>query len=90
MVNYHPVVAYTDAQGLVKEFECTIGTNPPLYHVGDEVTVTFVPDKDETARLDEEQNFRVDNLLKIISLLMFGISGLLMLIFVRFLITDYY
>jgi hypothetical protein len=48
------------------------------------VPVVYVPGMDNTARLVEEQAMRVDKIVLMISLLVFGISGLTMVIFLLY------
>jgi hypothetical protein len=83
-ITYHPVIRYTDQSGQEKEFQSHIGRGPARYRVGQEVPVVYVPGMDNTARLVEEQAMRVDKIVLMISLLVFGISGLTMVIFLLY------
>jgi Protein of unknown function (DUF3592) len=41
--SYYPVVTYTDQAGKSARFRDNTGSNPPMYHVGDSVTVLYSP-----------------------------------------------
>ena len=51
-ITYHPVVTFTDAQGKQVTFRDSTGTNPPLYHVGQSVTVMYLPSEVGRAVID--------------------------------------
>ena len=51
-VTYHPVVTFTDARGKAMTFRDSTGTNPPLYHVGQSVTVLYLPAEVRRAVID--------------------------------------
>jgi hypothetical protein len=51
-ITYHPQVCYADARGQTVVFRDPTGTNPPLYHVGQSVTVLYAPDEPATAIID--------------------------------------
>ncbi len=49
---YHPLVCYQDRNGRTVVFRDSTGTNPPLYHVGDTVSVLYPPDEPGRAMID--------------------------------------
>jgi len=49
---YHPVVAYTDQSGRRIVFRDSMGSNPPLYHVGEPVCVLYPPGEPGRAVID--------------------------------------
>lgn len=51
-VTYHPLVAYTDGLGRNVAFKDSTGTNPPMYHVGEAVTVLYLPGETGRAVID--------------------------------------
>jgi len=51
-VTYHPIVAYTDGHGRKVVFRDSTGTNPPMYRVGQAVTVLYAPGEEARAVLD--------------------------------------
>jgi hypothetical protein len=51
-VTYHPIVAYTDGHGRKVVFRDSVGTNPPMYRVGQAVTVLYAPGDEARAVLD--------------------------------------
>lgn len=50
--SYYPVVTYRDAAGAEHRFTGTIGSNPPGYRRGDEVSVRYDPAAPEEAVID--------------------------------------
>jgi hypothetical protein len=51
-VTYHPLVCYVDADGRTVVFRDSTGSNPPLYHVGEAVTVLYPADHSPGAIID--------------------------------------
>jgi len=51
-VTYYPVVAYTDGAGQRVVFKDHTGTNPPLYGVGEAITVLYLPQVSGSAIID--------------------------------------
>ncbi|MBV8877521.1 MAG: DUF3592 domain-containing protein [Gammaproteobacteria bacterium] len=52
-VTYHPLVCYIDADGQTVVFRDSTGSNPPLYHVGQAVTVLYPADHTPGAIIDQ-------------------------------------
>ncbi|MGN6452149.1 MAG: DUF3592 domain-containing protein [Steroidobacteraceae bacterium] len=50
--SYYPVVRYRDGAGRSVTFRDSTGTNPPLYHVGEAVTVLYLPSAPGRAIID--------------------------------------
>ncbi len=50
--SYSPVVDYTTAEGRSIRHYSSFATNPPSYHVGEPVTVYYLKDKPEKAKLE--------------------------------------
>jgi len=51
-VTYYPLVTYTDGEGRKVDFKDSTGTNPPVYHVGEAVTVLYLPGEAGRAVID--------------------------------------
>ena len=51
-VTYYPLVRYSDGAGRRAVFRDSTGTNPPLYRVGDAVTVLYLPGQPDSAVID--------------------------------------
>jgi len=51
-VSYYPVVRYRDGTGRSVTFRDSTGTNPPLYRVGEAVTVLYLPGEPGRAIID--------------------------------------
>jgi hypothetical protein len=51
-ITYHPVVRYTDDSGRTFAFRDSMGSNPPLYHVGEPVRVLYPPGEPSRAVID--------------------------------------
>ena len=51
-VTYYPRVTYTDGEGRKVDFKDSTGTNPPMYHVGEAVTVLYLPGEAGRAVID--------------------------------------
>jgi len=51
-ITYYPVVCYRDGTGRSVIFRDSTGTNPPLYHVGEAVTVLYLPGEPGRAIID--------------------------------------
>lgn len=51
-VTYHPLVSYRDGAGRTVVFRDSVGTNPPSHHVGDAVTVLYLPGEEGRAVID--------------------------------------
>jgi hypothetical protein len=51
-VTYHPIVAYSDGHGRKVAFRDSVGTNPPMYRVGQAVTVLYAPGDEARAVVD--------------------------------------
>jgi hypothetical protein len=51
-VTYYPQVSYTDGTGRRILFRDSVGTNPPMYHVGEAVTVLYLPGEPGRAVID--------------------------------------
>jgi hypothetical protein len=51
-VTYYPLVTYTDGEGRKVDFKDSTGTNPPMYHVGEAVTVLYLPGETGRAVID--------------------------------------
>jgi hypothetical protein len=51
-VTYYPLVAYTDGGGRNVVFKDSTGTNPPMYRVGEAVTVLYAPGDEARAVVD--------------------------------------
>jgi hypothetical protein len=49
---YYPVVTYTDQTGKRARFRDNTGSNPPMYHVNDPVTVLYSPSEPGNAIID--------------------------------------
>ena len=49
---YYPVVTYTDQAGKKVRFRDNTGSNPPMYHVNDSVTVLYSPAESRSAIID--------------------------------------
>jgi len=49
---YYPVVTYTDWAGKSVRFRDNTGSNPPMYHVNDSVTVLYSPTESGKATID--------------------------------------
>jgi len=49
---YHPLVSYRDSAGRTVVFRDSTGTNPPLYRVGEVVTVLYLPGEPDRAIID--------------------------------------
>jgi len=49
---YYPVVTYTDQAGTRVRFRDSTGSNPPMYHVNDSVTVLYSPSEPGNAIID--------------------------------------
>ena len=50
--SYSPVVDYTTAEGRTIRHYSSFATNPPSYHVGEKVTVYYLKDDPEKAKLE--------------------------------------
>ena len=51
-VTYYPVVTYTDGAGHRVVFKDHTGTSPPLYRVGEAITVLYLPEEAGSAIID--------------------------------------
>lgn len=49
---YYPLVTYRDSAGRTSVFRDSVGTNPPSHHVGDAVTVIYLPGEVGRAIID--------------------------------------
>ncbi|HEX3395909.1 MAG TPA: DUF3592 domain-containing protein [Steroidobacteraceae bacterium] len=49
---YHPVVQFATARGDHVRFRDSVGSNPPSFHVGDQVTVLYLADDTHSAIID--------------------------------------
>ena len=48
----HPVVRFYTAAGREVVFHGSIGSNPPAYRIGEEVSVVYLPDRPDVAEID--------------------------------------
>lgn len=51
-ISYYPLVCYRDGTGRSVVFRDSTGTNPPLYHLGEVVTVLYLPGEPGRAIID--------------------------------------
>ena len=51
-VTYYPHVTYTDSAGRIAVFKDSVGTNPPMYRIGEAVTVLYLPGEAGRAVID--------------------------------------
>lgn len=49
---YYPVVTYSDQRGKMVRFRDNTGSNPPMYHVNESVTVLYSPSEPGSAIID--------------------------------------
>lgn len=69
---YYAVVEFRTGSGVVERFRDNVGTNPPIYYRGDDVTVVYMPDEAAEAMIDRGGwNWIVPGL-------MFGFGGLML------------
>jgi hypothetical protein len=73
-VSYSPVVRFVDDDGAERTFKDSIQTNPPMFKVGEEVKVYYIPGDSRRPRIGS--TFR----LVLIPMVLFGIAALMMAI----------
>lgn len=48
---YYPIIKFTDESGQEIEFRSSFGSNPPAYQVGEKVSILYIPDNPDQARI---------------------------------------